>query len=220
MSDSDEVRLISESVIPIKELKGFSKGGRVPNSAGPGDVRYVVQLAKADFDADLEEKFGALRSAFGLKRKQLQVAEPDEGLGVITTPGFVYEVAISLDENKPGKVIWRRCVVGVTDPELLASEAFAEVFGGEFSILEVAVPGGLDVEAIVDCVEEADPETVKIDYDKDVTWCEIALTDSAAKVRVTSEAIRVSSRGETSPAELIEAYAEVQTRFLQSLGLQ
>ena len=86
MSDSDEVRLISESVIPIKELKGFSKGGRVPNSAGPGDVRYVVQLAKADFDADLEEKFGALRSAFGLKRKQLQVAEPDEGLARDGTP--------------------------------------------------------------------------------------------------------------------------------------
>ena len=86
--------------------------------------------------------------------------------------------------------------------------------------MEVSVPDGLDVEAIVDCVEEADPDTVKIDYDKDVTWCEITLADSAAKVRVTSEAIRVSSRGEITPAELIEAYAEVQARFLQSLGLQ
>lgn len=220
MSNADEVRLISESFMSIKDLKGFSKGGRVPASASPGDVRYVVQLAKNDLDADLEQKFGSLRSAFGLKRKQLHVNEPDEGLGVITTPGFVYEVTVSLDEERPGKVIWRRCVVGLTDPELLASEAFAEVFGGEFSILEVAVSGGLDVEAIVDCVEEADPDTVKIDYDKDVTWCEIALVDSVAKARVTSEAIRVSSRGEITPAELIEAYAEVQTRFLLSLGLQ
>ena len=220
MADADEVRLISESSMSIKDLKGFSKGGRVPASASPGDVRYLVQLAKADIDADLEEKFGSLRSAFALKRKQMQVSEPDEGVGVITTPGFVYEVTVGLDERQPGKVVWRRCVVGLTDPQLFASDAFAEVFGGEFSILEVVVPGGLDVESIVDCVEEADPDTVKIDYDKDVTWCEIVLADSVAKARVTSETIRVFSRGEIAPAELIEAYAEVQARFLQSLGLE
>ena len=219
MAKADEVRLISESSMSIKDLKGFSKGGRVPTSASPSDVRYVVQLAKNDLDADLEEKFGSLRSAFGLKRKQLDVSEPDEGVGVITTPSFVYEVTISLDEQQPGKVLWRRCVVGLTDPQVFASDAFTEVFGGEFSILEVAVPGGLDVESIVDCVEEADPDTVKIDYDKDVTWCEIVLADSVAKARVTGDAIRVFSRGEITPAELIEAYAEVQTRFLQSLGL-
>ncbi len=216
----EEVRLISESVMPIKELKGFSRGGRVPTSTSPGDIRYVMQLAKADIDADLEVKFGSLRSAFGLKRKQLEVTEPDDGIGVITTPGFAYEVTVSVDEENPGKAIWRRCLVGITDPDLLAGEAFDEVFGSDFSILEVAVPDGLNVEAIVDCVEEADPDTVKIDYDKDVTWCEIRLAESDVKVRVTSEAIRVSSRGETSPTQLIEAYAEVQTRFLQSLGLQ
>jgi len=148
MAQADEVRLISESSMSIKDLKGFSKGGRVPTSASPGDVRYVVQLAKNDLDADLEEKFGSLRSAFGLKRKQLDVSEPDEGVGVITTPNFVYEVTLGLDEQQPGKAIWRRCVVGLSDPQVFASDAFTEVFGGEFSILEVAVPGGLDVESI------------------------------------------------------------------------
>ena len=123
MSHAEEVRLISESVMPIKELKGFTKGGRVPTSSSPGDVRYVMQLAKPDIDADLEEKFGSLRSAFSLKRKELQVAEPDEGVGVITTPGFVYEVTVSLDEDLAGKVIWRRCLVGITDPELLGERS-------------------------------------------------------------------------------------------------
>jgi hypothetical protein len=220
MSASEEVQLVSETITPIKELKGFTKGGRVPTSTSPGDVRYVTQLAKGDIDADLDKRFSALRSGFGLKRKELQVAEPEEGVGVITTPSFNYEISLTLDDERPGKVTWRRCVGGITDPSVLSSDAFGEVFGAEFSTLEVTVPGGLDVEAIVDCVEDADPSTVKIDYDKDVTWCEIELADSPTRVNVTAEAIQVSSRSETSPAELIEAYVEVQARFLQSLGLE
>jgi hypothetical protein len=220
MSKAEEVRLISQSTMSIKELKGFTKGGRVPTSSSPGDVRYVTQLAKADLESDLEDKFALLRSAFALKRKQIQVSEPDEGVGVITTPGFVYELAIGLDESKAGHVIWNRSVSEVSDPDLLTASAFSEVFGNQFSTLEVSVPGGLDVEAMIDCVEDADPDSVKIDYDKDATWCEITLAESPAIVRATQDSIRVFSRSEISPAQLIEAYAELQTRFLESLGLK
>lgn len=218
MSSLADVRLINEHIAPVKSLRSFTKQTRIPERAGDGDNRWVRQLAEADIDADLDEKFSSLRSAFGFKRREIQVGRPDEGVGVITTPQFNYEISLALSENDPAKIVWRRAVTGFQALSVAFGSAFEQVFGGDFSVLEVTVDQPLDVEAIVDNVEDAESQDVSVDYDKDVTWCEITLRDSLTSIRVTEQTMRATGPNHVKPRDLVESFLRVRDKFVQSVS--
>ena len=93
-SDSENVdalRLIDQSSEPIKHINGFLKHHRIPTTRNAGDQKFVVDLTFEEIDNDLQATFRSLRQAYGLKRKEIQVHGPDDGMGVITTPFFNYE---------------------------------------------------------------------------------------------------------------------------------
>ena len=48
--------------------------------------------------------------------------------GFIRTPDFEYTVAVEVNATDPTEVVWRREVGRLRDPELVRSEAFANVF--------------------------------------------------------------------------------------------
>jgi len=213
-----DARLLNERTESIKQLSGFQKHFRIPHTVSHSDQQFLGKLAAPELDADLQATFASLRSAFGFKRKQISVSGPDEGGGMIETPHFNYEITVSYLEEDPSKVVWRKIISGIRDPEKLYSPEFVKVFGTQFSILEMALSGDLDIEAIVDLVEDAESETVSVTYDMEVTWCEIQVAGSIAAVKIGPETIRVVSRQEVSPNELRDAYQDVQRQFITNIG--
>ena len=212
--NQSEIRLISEQRRPLKELTGFKKHHRLPDKGSTVSDPFLADLAQLDLDADLDKTFAALRKQFGLKRKELETSGPVDGVGAITTPAFTYEVSVETLENEPKQVLWRRAISAIKEADAVTSEPFDEVFGANFDTLEIATNEPIDVEAVIDRVEDADADNISVEYEKDVTWCQIRFSDRRTVVAVTADSIRVSSEVETTPHDLIESFFSAHQQFL------
>lgn len=219
MGNADSVRLVCEQTIPVKQLEGFQKHHRVPTSSSAGDQRYVCELAEPQIDADMQDVFSALRKSFGLKRKEISVDGPAEGIGFVTTPYFCYQIQVVQDGENPSKVVWVRAITEIKEPARVFAGPFDEVFGQQFSVLEILTRQPLDLEAIVDHIEDLESDGIDVDYDKDLTWCELTVLGSSSNVRLSDSCIRVVSRAEVTPQELLESFLEIQKRFIATLSL-
>lgn len=219
MEKVDAVRLVDERTEPIKQLGGFAKHHRVPTTCGDSDRRFLVDLTQRDVDDDLQEVFTGLRNLYGLKRTEISVDGPSDGVGVITTPFFNYEFHVFQNGDDPAKVLWQRLITEIREPARVFAGPFEEIFGQRFSVLEISTDESLDLEAIVDHIEDTEHETVKVDYDKDLTWCEIQVADASTSVFVRDDSIRVVSRKNVSPQELLESFLRVQQEFMSTLSL-
>ena len=144
MGNADSVRLVFEQTTPIKQLEGFQKHHRVPTACGPGDQRFVCELAEPQIDSDMQDVFSALRKSYGLKRKEISVDGPTDGGGVVTTPFFCYQIQAVQDEEEPSKVIWARSITEITEPARVFAGPFDEVFGRQFSCLLYTSPSPRD----------------------------------------------------------------------------
>jgi len=96
---------------------------------------------------------------------------------------------------------------------------FDEVFGRQFLVLEILTRQSLDLEAIVDHIEELESDSIDVDYDKDLTWCELNVLNSTTSVRLSDSCIRVVSRQDVTPKELLESFLEIQERFIATLSV-
>lgn len=219
MGNADSVRLVSEQTIPVKQLDGFQKHHRVPTASGPGDQRFVCDLAQSQIDADMQEVFSALRKSYGLKRKEISVDGPAEGGGFVTTPFFSYQIQVQQDTEKPSDVVWARWITEISEPARVFAGPFDEVFGRQFSVLEVLTQQPLDLEGIVDHIEDLESDAIDADYDKDLTWCELNVLDSTTNVRLSESCIRLASRTEVTPLELLESFLDIQQRFIATLSV-
>ncbi len=211
-----DVCLLQETVQPFKQLSGFQKHHRVPHMGSSSDIQFLADIAAADLDAELQKTFANLRSGFGFKRKELTVSGPAEGGGMIVTPYFTYELNVFLLEEDPSQVAWRSAVANILQPEQIFTDSFQRAFGNRFSVLEVSTSAPLDIEAIIDHIEDAELDSVNVNYDKDISWCEIFVAKAQATVKIRDCAIRVTSLEEVSPRRLLEKFLNIQEEFLAS----
>jgi hypothetical protein len=217
MDGTKRISFIERRSELIKQLPGFQKHFRVPTSAGASDQKFIATLTEPILDSDLQETFSALRKSFGLKRKEISVDGPFEGSGSVATPFFRYEIQAQIDEEVPSRVVFSRSVSDISEFARVVAGPFDEVFGQRFSTLIVDVKAELDLESIVDAIEDDEPEGVSIDYDKDLTWCEIQLLGSTATIVVEPTAIRVQSVRDTTPRHLLKLFTEFQQQFIDKL---
>ena len=219
MAGPTQLSFIEQRIEQIKQLPGFQKGYRVPTAASPSDQKFIAKIADPILDDDLQEVFSALRKAFGLKRKEISVDGPFEGGGIVTTPFFDYDVRVSIDVETPSRVIFARSITNIRDFSKLLDDPFDTVFGKRFSTLIVEFENELDLETVVDTIEEEDPEGISVDYDKDLTWCEIQVLGSTATIVAEAHAIRVESVRETTPKQLLDLFTDIQQQFMAKLDL-
>jgi hypothetical protein len=217
--NADALRLIDQSAEPVKQITGFAKHHRIPTTHNAGDQRFVADLTFQEIDNDLQATFRSLRQAYGLKRKEIQVHGPADGMGVITTPFFNYEFHANQAEDDPGSVIWQRLITAIVEPARVFAGPFEEVFGQRFNEMEIAVNDALDLESIVDHIEDCEPTNLRIDYDKDLTWCEIQTTESGVTIVVKPDSLHIVSRNEISPKNLLDAFLKVQQDFITTMNL-
>jgi hypothetical protein len=217
MAIGSSIRFVELRNEQVKQLPGFQKHHKVPTGTSDYEQKMVAGLAEPILDEDLQETFSALRKAYGLKRKEISVDGPFEGGGIVTTPFFNYEIKVEIDEEHPSRVIFSRSITNISEFSRVVAGPFDDVFGKRFSILFVDTEAELDLESVVDTIEDAESDSVKVDYDKDLTWCEIQVLGSTATVVVQADMIRVESVRETTPKELLELFTDIQQDFIATL---
>jgi len=213
-----QTSLLSEQIVPVKQLSGFRKHHRIPPSVTENDLAFFGELAQGELDEEMDHVFSELRSTFGLKRKELSVFGPEEGRGTITTPAFTYEICVMGYPPDPSKIVLRRSITQIESPGDVFSDAFESVFHNQFRILEIVTREPLDIESIVDHIEDAELDSVSVDYDKRVTWCKIQVEDSVVSIAIDANTIRVTSEKELAPRALLESFLDIQKKFIASLG--
>lgn len=211
--------MVDECVEPISQLGGFQKHHRVPTTHSESDHRFIADIAHNQIDDDLQNVFASLRNSYGLKRKEIKVNGPVDGGGVISTDFFSYEIHVAQDSNDPGKVVWRRAVAEISEPGRVFAAPFEQVFGQRFLELELTVVDSLDLETIVDHIEDAEDDSIALDYDKDVTWIEIQIPHCAMTVVIQENSIRAISQKPVSPRDLLDNFIQAQQSFAAELGL-
>lgn len=204
----------------VQNLQGFKKAKhRIPDEVNARTQTFVGGLGKTQVREDLDRVFASLRSAFRFKRTQLQTTETDDGAGSITTPFFRYTSCVYQNPNDASEVIWQRDISDVTEPEQILTEDFADVFGEFFDTVEFVPESQIDLERLVDVVEEIDDQRVTLEYDRNLTYCEIAIEGTAAKIHVTVESFRIVHPEPTDPRVLVSSFFEVQEALVDFSSL-
>ena len=85
-----------------------------------------------------------------------------------------------------------------------------------FNSLEISLKEPVSVEDIIDEVEDCDDESVKVDYEKDASWCRIEFRGRRETIHAEADKIRVSSAGDVSPADLIETFLSAHAQFFDT----
>ena len=212
----EHIRLIAEETGEIKRLSGFKKGHRIPDSNSNRDAAFLAEISAEQLDTDLVATFAALRDVYGFKRREISVSGPEEGFGAISTPCFNYEIAVSQLQDQPSRYCLRRSITRIQDPIRVLSAEFESVFSNRFRTIEVLAESNFDIEAIIDRIEEADANSVSVDYDKNVSWCKISL--GPVQVEVAGNRIRiVDEQNGQQLRELFGTFQSVQKKYIANL---
>lgn len=188
----------TESRGRVKDLSGFRKTYRTPDNTGPSTRKFIAKCATDDVRQDVDNVFEAVREKFGYKRRDVDTTAGADGFGHLRTPDFEYTVSVAQDPASPTEVIWRREVGQVADAAVVRGPAFEAAFGKLFDQLafEFAVP--VDVGELVDRLEDAPADGLKVSVDADGAACEISLKGFAGAVRVERTALTIRGRTGTS----------------------
>lgn len=198
--------LVAESQVKVRDLAGFRKSHRVPDGHSDQTQNFVWKIAVEDLNRDLDERFAEFREHFRFKRAQLTVQDPDKGSGAIVTPWFVYQVTVSHSADDPAGTVWRRQVAEFEDPDALLSTEFGKVFGRLFDTVEFQPPAPIDMEDFIDTLEDRDDETIKLEYDRSASWCELYTERIPGCLLVECSRIALTTNRPELPARLLEAF--------------
>ncbi|MCA9049801.1 MAG: hypothetical protein KDA89_13790 [Planctomycetaceae bacterium] len=205
-----DLRLVSEHRTHVRELKGFLKTHRVPVVANEHSRKFVAGIAAADISDDLDVQFAAFRKHLKVKRVDISVHEAQDGVGTITTPWFEYRLSVTASADDAATVLWRRQAANLRSPELLTDSRLSRIFGTLFDTVEFNPPGPIDLEELIDALEERDDESMSIQYDRSVSWCEVSLKPVPGVLKVETERIALRATTPIQPEKLIEGFIRLR----------
>lgn len=214
-----DVALWSRRSMSVKNLSGFKKGHSLPDRANHSSQTFVTSLAKDQVTEDLKNVFQAMKTAFKLKRADIEVSDQGDGTGTVITPHFNYSVSVQLDPEDPSFVIWSRTIDAIKDPKPLFSTAFASVFQTYFDTVEFALPNDIDIGALIDSIEEADDARIGIEYDPETTYCILSVASIEGRIRITKRAMRIEYPKAEAPKLLLSSFLAIRTAFLSPEGI-
>lgn len=183
-------QVFSRRIEPLKELPRFEKHHRIPKLITAAERQFLQELCDQEIEADLEQKFALFRHQLGLKRKQLESRAVEECQGSLTTPHFDYILEVDFLEEDPAKICWQRSLVLIRDLRILQHPVCQKIFDSESIQLQMQLDHSIDLERFVDFIEE-NPLELFIDYDREVTWCELGSRTSSGKMRISQNRLTV-----------------------------
>lgn len=209
----DKLRIFSEREQSIKQLSGFRKGARLPDSATDSANQWVAKMAESELDEDMQRTLDALREQFRFKRRELQIDGPIEGLGVITTPFFTYQVTVQILETDPTQVVWRRELRQWDQIEKVLCPEFDHCFPPALWALEIPVGEAMVIEDVIDNIEDAENDAITLHYDKDCTWCDVRIAGISGTLRVMPNAFLISPPSSIKPQQIFECLLAMRAKL-------
>lgn len=203
----------------VRDLRGFKKNFRLPDSASASQQRQVLRMAEDDLKADIDEKYNRLREQLGFKRKDLETSIASDGFASIRTPAFDYSVAIRLDETDPTNLIWQREIGQIADPDVLQAPGFRDVFGSMLDSLSFDFENPVDLEVLVDRLEADIDSGLHIRVSSDLSECQVTPMGFAGIITITPQSMQIAGRPGCSPEVLVEQFFQFQTRYGGRKGL-
>lgn len=214
---SREFSIVAEKRMPIRSLPGYKKTHSVPDYDDAALSRFLVTITASELDEQIDLLFARLREKSGMRRKDIVVSGPHDGFCVLNTSAFDVEVGVSANVEDQGQCTWRWAISNIRDTRMLVDDRLQSLFDVPVSVLLFPLHDRIDLESLIDHVEELDESSVLIDYDREVSWCEIAFREIPLRVRIDGSQILARHSSPCSPRELLIAYAEFQKRFAKLL---
>lgn len=212
MSDADRkidhVALVREQRLRVRDLSGFRKTHKVPEECNERTQSFVGKISYAEISEDLDERFAEFRKHFNFRRVDLQVTEPENGIGAIETPWFEYRITVTHSTDDASEAVWRRQVTQFRKAESLLSAEFEAAFGNLFDTVEFQPPVPLDVADFIDRLEDRAKDDLQVEYDRSSTWCQLTTERIPGYLYVTTDCIALVTPQPDLPSRLLEAFFE------------
>ncbi len=207
------VTLVREQRTRVRDLAGFRKSHQVPTEVNDHTNSFVGRIAAEDIIQDLDARFADFRKLLKFKRVDLQVTEPEGGVGLISTPWFDYQISAQLAPDDPSEILWRRQVAEFRAPKELFSSAFSTVFGNLFDTVELLPTALIDIAEVIDQIEDKGLSNITLEYDRSATWCHINLEGVAGQMQLTPDRVSLVVAQAQSPTRLLEAFFHARSQF-------
>ena len=211
--DLSGTRLVSRQETRIRDLIGFRKSHRVPSEYTSHTQQFVARIGTADLQKELDDRFDDFRRHLGFRRLDMEVDDSSTGTARITTPWFDYTITVNQNPESFQDAIFRKTLSNFRNIQALKSDGLATVFGNAFRTVETDYPNGLVVEDLIDRIEASQDQNIKIDYDRQATWCSIQIESVAASMRVTADQLSLTAWQPIPPAALLDAFCQFQNAF-------
>ena len=178
----------------VKDLAGFRKSFRMPETASPSSKRFIAKCAQDDLRADLDKLYDRVRETMGSKRKDVETELSTDGTGHLRTPDFEYSITVELDATDPSCFDWMRELGRFSDAEFIRGPAFAALFGSTFDELHFEFATPVAVEELIDRLEDSPLLGSRLEVDSDGRGFEIQLEGYAGAVRVERTSLGILGR--------------------------
>lgn len=209
------VKIFQQKWQPLKQLAGYRKGSKLPDSVSASANKFVASMAEDELNTDMQETLDLLRANFKFKRRELEIDGPSEGAGSIATPFFTYQISIELDPERITHARWTCELNQIHDPQKLMTDSFDECFGAANWILEMPVKDPMDIGDVIDNIEDAENDAIDINYDKDATWCDVNIQGVLGTLRVTPSAFVLSPPSSIKPRQIFETLLQMRIRLAE-----
>ena len=100
----------------------------------------------------------------------------------------------------------------------LDRQAFLNCFAKTNWRLEVAWDREFELADIIDRIEDRESPKIRVEYDKDLTWCQIILANSPSTLLITNGTFQISRQTPVAPRDLIDDLINFQSYLLDQLG--
>jgi hypothetical protein len=206
------VVLVREQRLRIRDLKGFRKSHQVPTEINDHTNSFVGRIAAEDLNEELNVRFDEFRKALKLKRTELTVQDPEAGTASITAPYFLYQITARQAEDDAASAVIRRQLGQIRDPESLKGPGCSMVFGSAFDTVEYMPAHRLDLASFVDEFEDREVTGATLDYDRQLTWCQLVIPGAKGFLRMTADVISVVLTQPQSPDALLATFLAFYAR--------
>ncbi len=212
-----QIRFVGRSSGAVKALGGFKKGHHtLPDVVNATTTAFLGKLCADELATEAESFFQRSREAFGYKRKELALDVVSPG-AVLTTKDFTFEWMYALDDAEPSSWTLTRTLHGLARSDFVNTPGCAEVFGGLFSELVFGLAKGAPVEAVIDAIEDLEPEEdatpLRVDYPSDCRHCVVSVEGVSATVRFEGAELSMVFPRAGSPRELLDGFLAVRSAF-------
>jgi hypothetical protein len=177
----------------VRDLSEWRKTFQLPESASASSRKFVARIAQADVNQRLDQIVHTVREVWQTKRKDLLLERGTDGTASLRTPDFLLQITAQLDPQQVQFVRFTEELSEFQSLDFLRSEGFENAFGTYFEELTLSFLTPWDWSSWIDAIEARPPAGWQLKLLED-DHCEITVTGTSGKIRLSPHAISVQGR--------------------------